>query len=164
MPGTPGLRHRIGGLEKEDITGAVSHDPENHQRMVELRARKIEKIADSLPDQAVTGPSEGDLLVLGWGGTAGAIMSAVERIQKQGHPVACANVRYLNPFPKNLGEVLSNYRKVLIPELNMGQLRFVVRARYGVDAIGQNKIEGKPFLISEIESKIMEILTGGKDK
>jgi len=164
LPGTPGLRHRIGGLEKEDLTGIVSHDAENHQRMVELRALKIEKIAESLPDQVVSGSAEGDLLVLGWGGTAGAITSAAQRVRNRGLSVAHACVRYLNPFPRNLGEILGHYRNVLIPELNTGQLRFILRGQYGIDAIGLNKVKGKPFLISEIESKIMDIMTDGKDK
>lgn len=160
LPGTPGLEHRIGGLEKQDITGNVSYDPENHQRMIHLRAKKIAGIALDVPEQTVLGPEKGDLLVIGWGGTMGAIRSAVERVQKQGYQVAAANVRYLNPFPRNLGQILSNYKKVLVPELNMGQLRMLLRANYLVDAIGCNKIKGKPFLISELELKIREVLEG----
>lgn len=160
LPGTPGLEHRIGGLEKQDITGNVSYDPENHQRMIHLRAKKIASIALDVPEQKVMGPEKGDLLVIGWGGTMGAIRSAVERVQKQGYQVAAANVRYLNPFPRNLGQVLSNYKKVLVPELNMGQLRMLLRANYLVDAIGYNKIKGKPFLISELELRIKEVLEG----
>ena len=160
LPGTPGLEHRIGGLEKQDITGNVSYDPENHQRMIHLRAKKIASIALDVPEQKVMGPEKGDLLVIGWGGTMGAIRSAVERVQKQGYQVAAANVRYLNPFPRNLGQVLSNYKKVLVPELNMGQLRMLLRANYLVDALGYNKIKGKPFLISELELRIKEVLEG----
>jgi len=162
LPGTPGLEHRIGGLEKQDITGEVSNEPINHQHMVELRARKIAQIADHIPEQKVLGPEEGDLLVLGWGGTAGAIRSAFERVSKQGKSVAIASVRHLHPFPRNLGDVLSRYRHILIPELNMGQLRTVIRATYLRDAYGLNKIQGKPFLISEIEAKMSEILTHGQ--
>jgi len=160
LPGTPGLEHRIGGLEKQDITGNVSYDPENHERMVRLRAKKVASIALDIPPQEVMGPEEGDVLVVGWGGTAGAIRSAVERLEKQGCSVACAQVRYLSPFPRNLGQVLSSYEKVLIPELNLGQLRMLIRAHYQVDAIGLNKIKGKPFLIAEIETRIREILDG----
>ncbi len=161
LPGTPGLEHRIGGLEKEDVTGNVNYEPENHQHMVQTRARKVANIAKEIPEQAVFGPERGDLLVMGWGGTAGAIRSAVERVQAQGRPVAYTHLRYLNPFPRNLGEILKRYKKVLIPELNTGQLRFVIRGTYLVDAIGLNKIKGKPFLISELEAKIGEILANG---
>jgi 2-oxoglutarate ferredoxin oxidoreductase subunit alpha len=157
IPGTPGLEHRIGGLEKQDITGNVSYDPENHQRMIHLRAKKVAGVAMDIPALEVMGPAKGDLLVLGWGGTAGAIRSAVERCQSQGISVAAAHLKYLNPFPKNLGEVLKNYKTVLIPELNLGQLRLLVRAQYLVDAIGLNKVKGKPFLISELEAKIREL-------
>jgi 2-oxoglutarate ferredoxin oxidoreductase subunit alpha len=162
LPGTPGLEHRIGGLEKQDITGNVSYDPENHQRMVHLRAKKVASIAHDVPNQEVMGPTSGDLLVIGWGGTAGAIRSAVERVQRQGGSVAHAHLRYLNPFPKNLGELLRSYKRVLVPELNMGQLRLLLRGNYLVDAIGLNKIKGKPFLIAEIEAKIHEVLKDGR--
>jgi 2-oxoglutarate ferredoxin oxidoreductase subunit alpha len=158
IPGTKGLEHRIGGLEKQDITGNVSYDPENHERMIRLRAKKVAMIAHDVPLQTVMGPEKGDLLVVGWGGTAGAIRSAVERVQGQGYSVAAAHLRYLNPFPRNLGEVLKNYKKVLIPELNMGQLRLLLRANYLVDAVGYNKIKGKPFLIAELETRIKEVL------
>lgn len=163
LPGTPGLQHRIGGLEKADVTGQVSYDPQNHARMVELRAKKIEKIVEMVPDQQVVGPESGDLLVLGWGGTSGAILSAVGRAQSRGWAVAGASVEHLSPFPANLGEVLKRYRRVLIPELNRGQLRFLMRAKFGLEADGLNKIEGKPFLVSEIESEIQRIVTGGND-
>lgn len=160
LPGAPGLEHRIGGLEKQDITGNVSYDPANHQRMVHLRAKKIASIALDVPEQTVMGPDSGDLLVVGWGGTMGAIRSAVERVQKQGYKVAACHLRYMNPFPRNLGQVLSRYKKVLVPELNMGQLRAILRANYLVDAMGYNKIMGKPFLVSELELKIKEVLEG----
>lgn len=158
LPGTPGLMHRVGGLEKQDITGGVSYEAENHHKMVQLRAAKIDGIAQIVPPQSVFGPPEGDLLVLSWGGAGGAARTAVDRAQKRGSAVAHADLRYLNPMPRNLGELLRKYRRVLIPELNTGQLRFVIRGRYGVDAVGLNKIQGKPFLISEIESKIMGLL------
>ena len=162
IPGTVGLQHRVGGLEKQDITGAVSYDPDNHERMIRLRAKKVAGMASAIPDLEVMGPASGDLLVLGWGGTYGALKSAVQRVQKQGKSVAHAHLKYLNPMPKNTAEVLKRYNRVLIPELNMGQLRFIIRSEFLVDAIGFNKMKGKPFLISELESKILETLGGAK--
>jgi 2-oxoglutarate ferredoxin oxidoreductase subunit alpha len=151
VPGTPGLEHRIGGLEKADISGNVSYDPDNHQRMTTLRYQKVAIIANDIPDLQVYGPPRGDVLVLGWGSTYGAIRSAVERLQAEGHTVSHAHLRHLNPFPRNTGDVLSSFRRVLIPEVNMGQLRFLIRGRYLVDAVGLNRVRGKPFRISEIE-------------
>jgi 2-oxoglutarate ferredoxin oxidoreductase subunit alpha len=159
IPGTPGLEHRIGGLEKEDVTGNVSYDPENHEHMVRTRAQKIANIANEIPLLEVNGPAEGDLLVIGWGGTYGAIVSAVQRAQRKGSKVAQAHLRYLNPMPRNTGEVLKRYKKVLVPELNSGQLRFLLRGQFLVDAIGLNKIQGRPFLVSEIEEKIEQLLS-----
>ena len=158
IPGTPGLEHRIGGLEKEDVTGNVSYDPQNHEHMVRTRAQKIANIAKEIPPLEVKGPAEGDLLVIGWGGTYGAIVSAVQRAQRKGYKVAQAHLRYLNPMPINTGQVLKRYKKVLVPELNAGQLRMLLRAEFLVDAIGLNKIQGRPFLVSEIEEKIEELL------
>ncbi|HEX5940558.1 MAG TPA: 2-oxoacid:acceptor oxidoreductase subunit alpha [Dehalococcoidia bacterium] len=158
VPGTPGLEHRIGGLEKADITGNVSYDPENHHRMTELRAEKIARIANDIPDLEVLGPDSGDLLILGWGSTYGAIRSAVERLQGQGKSVAHAQIRYLNPMPRNTEQVVRAYKKVLIPEVNMGQLSFLIRARFLVDAIGLNKVRGKPFRIAEIVEKAEQVL------
>jgi 2-oxoglutarate/2-oxoacid ferredoxin oxidoreductase subunit alpha len=158
IPGTAGLEHRIGGLEKEDVTGNVSYDPANHEHMVKVRAQKIANIADAIPPLKVNGPEEGDLLVLGWGGTYGCILSAVERAQRKGFQVASAHLRYLNPMPKNIGEVLKRYKKVLVPELNSGQLRMLLRATHLVDAAGLNKVQGRPFLVSEIEEKIAQLL------
>ncbi len=158
VPGTAGLEHRIGGLEKEDITGNVSYDPANHEHMVHTRAQKIANIAKEIPELSVMGPSEGDLLVLGWGGTYGSIVTACQRAQRKGWKVAQAHLRYLNPMPRNTGEVLKRYRKVLIPELNGGQLRMLIRSTYLVDAVGLNKVQGKPFLVSEIEARIEELL------
>lgn len=159
IPGTKGLEHRIGGLEKADVTGNVSYDPDNHEHMILTRARKIMNIADDIPDQVVHGPQSGELLVVGWGGTAGAIRSAVERVQKQGKSVAYTHLRYIHPFPKNLEQVLKSFKKVLVCELNTGQLRYVLRATYLIDSASLNKIKGKPFLISEIETKIHETLS-----
>jgi 2-oxoglutarate ferredoxin oxidoreductase subunit alpha len=158
LPGTPGLEHRLGGLEKEDITGNVSYDPANHEHMVHVRAQKIANIANEIPLLEVKGPQEGDLLVIGWGGTYGAITSAVQRAQRKGRKVAQAHLRYLNPMPRNTGEVLKRYKKVLVPELNAGQLRLLLRAEFLVDAIGLNKIQGRPFLVSEIEEEIEKLL------
>ena len=158
VPGTPGLEHRIGGLEKSDVTGDVSYDAENHMRMVTFRAEKVARIANDIPDVEVVGEPEGALLVLGWGSTYGAIVSAVERAQASGLPVSAAHLRHLNPFPKNLGEVLARFDKVLIPELNLGQLRLLIRARFLIDVIGLNKVTGRPLKISEIEEKIHELV------
>ena len=156
IPGTPGLMHRVGGIEKEDGTGNISYDPENHQKMVHIRAQKVANAAKLLPPQDVEGPQSGDLLVLSWGGTYGACLTAVQRAQAAGKSVAHAHLRYLNPFPSNLGEILGRYKKILIPELNMGQLQMLIRSRYLVDAIGYNKIKGKPFTVSELYDKILE--------
>jgi 2-oxoglutarate/2-oxoacid ferredoxin oxidoreductase subunit alpha len=157
-PGTPGLEHRIGGLEKEDTTGNVSYDPANHEHMIKTRAQKIANIADDIPELGVIGEPEGDLLVIGWGGTYGSILSAVQRCQRKGLKVSCAHLRYLNPMPKNTEAVLKRFKKVLVPELNCGQLRLLLRGYFLVDAVGLNKVQGKPFLISEIEEKIEEML------
>jgi 2-oxoglutarate ferredoxin oxidoreductase subunit alpha len=159
IPGTPGLEHRLGGLEKQDGTGAVSYDPENHERMCRLRAQKIERIADFLPEARADGPPQGDLLVLSWGGTFGAAYSACHNARKKGQAVAHLHLRHLNPFPRRLGEVLSSYKKVLIPELNLGQLALLIRAKYLVDAVSLTKIKGMPFNISEVEQKIEEMLS-----
>jgi 2-oxoglutarate ferredoxin oxidoreductase subunit alpha len=160
VPGTPGLEHRIGGLEKADLLGNVSYDPDNHDRMQRLRQAKIAGIANDIPPLDVYGPAEGDLLILGWGSSYGAIRSAVERLQKDGLSVAHAQMRYLNPFPANTEAVVRAYKHVLIPELNLGQLSMLIRARYLVDAIGYNKVRGKPFRIAEIEAEARRILDG----
>lgn len=158
IPGTPGLEHRIGGIEKQHITGNVSYHPDNHEFMVRLRAEKIARIANFVPDIEVFGQSEGKVLVVGWGGTYGAITSAVESLQEKGKSVSSIHLRYLNPFPKNLGEILSRFEKVLVPELNLGQLQLLIRARYLIDAIGLHKVKGRPFKISELTQKIEELL------
>jgi len=160
IPGTPGLEHRIGGLEKADITGNISYDPENHDLMVKKRAEKIERIADDIPEQTVEGDQQGDLLVLGWGSTYGAIKSAVAEARERGLSVSHAHLRYVNPFPKNLGEVLYRFKHVLIPEINNGQLIKLIRSRYLIPAVGFNVIKGLPLRSEEIESKIDDILGG----
>ena len=159
-PGTPGLEHRVGGLEKKDVTGNVEYSPSNHQHMSDTRARKIANIADFVPEQEVDGEESGDLLVLSWGGTFGSVRTAVRQAQQDGKSVSHAHLRYLSPFPKNLGTLIGNFKKVLIPELNLGQLSLVIRSQFLVDAIGYNKIQGKPFKVVELYNKINDVLNG----
>jgi 2-oxoglutarate ferredoxin oxidoreductase subunit alpha len=156
IPGTEGLMHRVGGLEKEDGTGNISYDPDNHQKMVNIRAQKVANAAKLLPPQQVIGPQSGDLLVISWGGTYGACLTAVQQAQAEGRSVSLAHIRYMNPFPSNLGEIISRFENVLMPELNMGQLRMLIRSRYLVDAVGFNKVKGKPFTVRELVEKIHE--------
>jgi 2-oxoglutarate ferredoxin oxidoreductase subunit alpha len=158
VPGTAGLEHRIGGLEKADVTGNVSYDPDNHHRMQTLRAAKVAGIADDIPPLEVYGPERGDLLILGWGSTYGAIRSAVERLTADGESVAHAHLRHLNPFPANTEAVLRNYRRVLIPEVNLGQLLMLIRARFLIDAVGYDRVRGKPFRITEIVEEARRLL------
>lgn len=159
VPGSAGLEHRIGGLEKEDISGNISYDPENHQHMVKTREAKVEMIADYIPLQKLdSGPETGDVLVLGWGSTYGSIKSAVTELQAAGKSVAHAHLRHMRPFPKNLGEMLQRYKKVLIPEINNGQLIKIIRDKYLVDAVGFNKIKGTPITRAELVSAIGELL------
>ena len=158
IPGTPGLEHRLGGLEKDSETGNVSYDPLNHQKMVDTRADKIKGIAKDLPLLQVQGPKQGDLLVLSWGGTYGSVISAVEALQAEGKAVASVHLRYLNPLQRNLGDLLKNYKKVLVPELNLGQLCQILRSEFLIDAIPFNKVQGKPFLVSELRNRILELL------
>jgi 2-oxoglutarate ferredoxin oxidoreductase subunit alpha len=155
LPGTPGLEHRIGGLEKQDGTGNVSYDPDNHDQMVRLRAQKVAAIAASIPELEVDDP-DGDarLLVLSWGGTYGSVHAGVRRARKEGLKVAHAHVRYLNPFPRNMGEVLARFDRVLVPEMNLGQLLRLVRAEFLVDAVGYNRVRGVPFRAQEIHEAI----------
>jgi 2-oxoglutarate ferredoxin oxidoreductase subunit alpha len=160
VPGTAGLEHRIGGLEKADVTGNVSYDPENHHRMQVLRHDKIAGIARDIPALEVYGPQSGDLLILGWGSTYGAIRTAVDRLQAEGWSVAHAHVRHLNPLPANTEEVLRSFKKVLVPEVNLGQLSLLLRARYLIDVVGYNKVRGKPFRIIEIKQAAEELLSG----
>ncbi len=157
-PGTPGLEHRIGGLEKSDVTGHVSYDTENHEKMVEIRAEKVARIADDIPPTEVFGAQEGEILLLGWGGTYGAIRTAVENCTAEGLPIGHVHLRHLNPFPNDLGDILNRFKKILIPELNSGQLRQLIRSTYLINAIGFNKVQGQPFHVFELHSKIDEIL------
>ncbi|MDP8978174.1 MAG: 2-oxoacid:acceptor oxidoreductase subunit alpha [Actinomycetota bacterium] len=150
VPGTPGLEHRIGGLEKADGTGAISYDPDNHHRMTELRQAKVAGIAATIPPLEVDGPPGARVLVVGWGSTYGPIRAAVRRVRDQGHAVARAHLRHLNPFPANTGEVLRSFDRVLVPEMNTGQLAQLLRARYLVDARGHNRVTGLPFTTSEL--------------
>ncbi len=159
IPGTAGLEYRMGGLEKHPETGGVSYAPEDHEAMCRLRADKVQRIADFMPGLEVTGPEQADLLVLSWGGSYGAAATAVTRAWRKGHAVAHAHLRYLNPFPPSLGEVLAGYRRVLIPELNHGQLALLIRGRYLADVLSLSKLQGQPFTVSEIEAKIEELLS-----
>ncbi|MGH8950648.1 MAG: 2-oxoacid:acceptor oxidoreductase subunit alpha [Acidimicrobiia bacterium] len=158
IPGTPGLEHRIGGLEKEAITGNVSYDPANHQLMTDTRAWKVANIVNDVPELEVSGDEDAEILVLGWGSTFGTIRAAARRVRLDGGKVATTHLRYLNPMPQNLGEILNRYEKILIPELNTGQLRKVIRAEFLIDAKGLNKVAGEPFKISEIAEKIQEMI------
>jgi 2-oxoglutarate ferredoxin oxidoreductase subunit alpha len=158
LPGTAGLEHRIGGIEKQDVTGNVSYDPANHQHMINTRAAKIAGIANDIPVQTVHGDEQGDLLVVGWGGTYGHITSAVNAARKKGQRVSSIHLRYLNPMPRNIGDILKRFKKVLVPELNLGQLRMLLRSRFLIDAHGLNKVAGQPFREREISAKIDELL------
>jgi 2-oxoglutarate ferredoxin oxidoreductase subunit alpha len=158
VPGTPGLEHRVGGLEKLDGSGNISYDPLNHERMVTLRAAKVEAVVADVPDVVPAGDPDGDLLLVGWGSTFGAITAALGAQRAKGRRIGHVHLRHLNPLPRNLGDVIGRYRRVLVPELNMGQLAFVLRARYLVDAVGYSKVQGKPFKQSELEAKIVEVL------
>jgi 2-oxoglutarate ferredoxin oxidoreductase subunit alpha len=160
IPGTPGLEHRIGGLEKQHLTGNVNYEPANHELMVKLRAEKVERIVQEIPPATVDGPEKGEVLVVGWGSTYGAIRTAVHRAQEKGYSVSHLHLRYLNPLPRNAGEILYNFKHVLVPELNLGQLVKVLRAKYLVPAVGLSKVQGLPFKAVEIEQKIEEILKG----
>jgi 2-oxoglutarate ferredoxin oxidoreductase subunit alpha len=158
-PGTKGLEHRIGGLEKQDKTGNVNYEPENHQLMIQLRQAKVDKIADYIPEQKIdSGAEKGKLLVLGWGSTYGAIKSAVLALQAEGYAVSHAHIRYLRPFPKNLGSIIKNFEQVLIPEINNGQLIKIIRDQFLVDAKGYNKIMGVPITKTELIEKIKSML------
>lgn len=162
IPGTPGLEHRIGGLEKADGSGEVCYDSMNHENMVKTRRKKIDNIAATIPDLEVTGGHAGDLLVLGWGSTFGAITTAVEKVRDKGLAVSNAHLRYLDPMPRNTLDVLNSFRQILIPEMNLGQLADVIRARVKTEVIGLSKVQGKPFMVHEIETKIEELISNGK--
>ncbi len=158
IPGTPGLEHRIGGLEKANITGNVSYDPENHEFMVRLRAQKVKNVELDIPDLEVSGDKDADLLVVGWGGTFGSITEAVNRLRKKGNKIAQVHFKYISPYPKNTAKVLKSYKKILCPELNLGQLAHLLKADFMVDVEPFNKIQGLPFKSSEIENKIESLL------
>jgi 2-oxoglutarate/2-oxoacid ferredoxin oxidoreductase subunit alpha len=157
-PGTPGLEHRIGGIEKQDVTGNISYDPDNHDHMVRTRAEKVRRVGQEIPPTSINGPATGDLLVVGWGGTYGAITAAVEQAQAAGKSVASVHLRHLNPLPPDLGHILREYRKVLVPEINSGQLVRVLRAEYLVDAVGFNRVRGLPLASEEIYEAINQLL------
>jgi 2-oxoglutarate ferredoxin oxidoreductase subunit alpha len=161
IPGTPGLEHRIGGLSKENVTGNVAYDPKNNQTMVNLRAEKVARIAREIPPVEVNGPDHGDLLVVGWGGTYGAISSAVEEARVEGVAVSSIHLRHLNPFPPNLGQVLGHFERVLVAELNQGQLCRLLRAEFLTPASSLAKIEGQPFKIAELRDAIERALSSG---
>ncbi len=158
LPGTPGLEHRIGGLEKWDVTGNISYDPANHHRMCELRAAKVAGMR--VPPVEVEGPEAGDLLVVSWGGTYGSVISAADEMRERGRAVSVAHLRYLNPLPPNLGEVLGRFRRVVVPELNLGQLSTILRARFLVDAMPLPKVQGRPFQVNELVSAFERVLEG----
>jgi 2-oxoglutarate ferredoxin oxidoreductase subunit alpha len=158
VPGTPGLEHRIGGLEKQNITGNVNYEPDNHDFMVRLRAEKIQRMQQDIPQLEVFGKPEGKVLVLGWGSTYGAITTAVEQMQEKGQAVSSAHLRYLNPFPSNLGDVLKRFETVIVPELNLGQLCMLIRAKFLVDAVSLSQVKGKPFKVSTLVNKVKEYL------
>lgn len=157
-PGTPGLEHRIGGLEKQDVTGTVSYDPDNHALMVRLRAEKVRRVAQEIPPTTVNGPAAGDLLVVGWGSTYGTIAAAVEELQQEGKAVASIHLRHLNPLPPDLGQILQRYTRILVPEINGGQLVRVIRAEYLVDAVGFNRVRGLPLPTQEVRETIEQLL------
>jgi 2-oxoglutarate/2-oxoacid ferredoxin oxidoreductase subunit alpha len=158
IPGTPGLEHRIGGIEKQETTGNVNYEPLNHETMVRMRAAKVEAVRQDIPNVMPTGDPEGDLVLVSWGSTYGAVLQAVKSQRAKGRKIGHLHLRHLNPLPGNVGEVLRRYKKVLVPELNMGQLLWMLRAKYLVDAIGLNKIQGRPFKQNELEQKIEEVL------
>jgi 2-oxoglutarate ferredoxin oxidoreductase subunit alpha len=159
IPGQPGLRHRVGGLEKADVTGEISHDPMNHQVMVEMREKKVQKVVEFIPEQEVVGSPEGDLLVVGWGGTYGALVSAVKDLHEEGKSVALAQFNYINPLPGNTAEIFSHYKKILVCELNLGQFALYLRSKHPqFEYLQYNKVQGLPLFISELKVKINEVL------
>jgi 2-oxoglutarate/2-oxoacid ferredoxin oxidoreductase subunit alpha len=158
VPGTPGLEHRVGGLEKQDVSGNINYEPLNHENMVRIRAAKVAAVAQDIPDVVPAGDPAGDLLIVAWGSTHGAITAAVGAQRAEGRKIGHVHLRHLNPLPSNLGDVIKRYKQVLVPELNMGQLLWLLRAKYLVDAVGLNKIQGRPFKQVELEQKIEEVL------
>jgi 2-oxoglutarate/2-oxoacid ferredoxin oxidoreductase subunit alpha len=164
VPGTPGLEHRVGGLEHDQVTGNVSYAPMNHEQMIRTRGRKIAGITREIPKTEVFGADRGDLLVLGWGGTFGALREAVRQLHGQGLAVGHVHLRYLNPMPADLGDVLRRFRRVVVPEINLGQLVKLVRADYLVDAIGFNQVQGRPFKVSELVGRCLKLLKGSTEE
>jgi 2-oxoglutarate ferredoxin oxidoreductase subunit alpha len=164
IPGLQGLEHRIGGLEKQDVTGVVSHDPANHQKMTELRQEKINRIAEDIPLLEIDGPDHGDLLVLGWGSSYGAIKTACERMRKEGYTISFVHLHHLNPFPANLGDILNDFERVFIPEMNLGQLKTMIQAKYLKPVIGYHKVQGQPFKSYEIEDQLKTLLSGAANQ
>jgi 2-oxoglutarate ferredoxin oxidoreductase subunit alpha len=159
IPGTPGLQHRLGGLEKEDGSGNISYDPANHALMTKLRAGKLESLARELPELEVDADEGAELLVLGWGSTYGVVRAAARRVREKDVPIAVAHLRHVHPLPANTGEVVRRFPKVLVPELNSGQLLSIIRSEFVVDAVGYNKVEGLPILAEEMEQAILEALS-----
>ena len=159
IPGTPGLQHRIGGLEKDNGSGNISYDPDNHALMTELRAKKLVKLAEEVPPVEPEADEGAELLVLGWGSTYGVVQAAARRVRERDIPIATAHLHHLDPLPANTGEVVKSFSKVLIPELNTGQLLGIIRGRFLVDAIGYNKVEGLPIFAEELEGAILEALS-----
>ena len=157
-PGTRGLVHRIGGLEKQDVTGNISYDPDNHQHMINTRAEKVARVAEDLPPIATLGERTGDVLVLGWGSPRGAITAAVLRLQKQGHKISAAFLRHLNPLPNDLEALMRGFRKVVLPELNKGQLAMILRSRFLIDVQSYSQVNGQPFRSEDIESYMTNVL------
>ncbi len=158
IPGTPGLEHRVGSLEKDAESGNVSYDPDNHDMMVRLRAEKIERVAQSIPLLEVDGDSSGDVLVLGWGGTYGSITTAIQQVRANGHKVSSAHLQYLNPFPSNTEEALRSFKKVIIPEINLGQLSMLIRSKYLIETVGINIVKGQPFKVETLVERITEVI------
>lgn len=158
IPGMPGFENQIGGLEKEDITGVVSQDPMNHQKMVEIRAKKVQNIAQDLPLLEIEGEQEGDILVIGWGSTYGAIKVAFNRLRNLGHKLSYIHLRYLNPFPENLGDIISKFDRIFVPEMNLGQLQLLLQAKYLKPVIGYHKVQGKPMAAIEVENELLKLL------
>jgi 2-oxoglutarate/2-oxoacid ferredoxin oxidoreductase subunit alpha len=160
-PGTPGLEHRIGGIEKQDVTGNVSYDPQNHEHMVKRRAEKVARIANEIPDATPKGAESGKVLVLSWGGTAGSVAGAFTKIDAKAAGVGWVHLRHVNPFPKNLGDVIKRFERVLIPELNLGQLALLVSGKFGVPTIPFSKVQGRPFTTGEVAERILKCVEGG---
>jgi 2-oxoglutarate ferredoxin oxidoreductase subunit alpha len=159
IPGTPGLEHRIGGLERDAVSGNISYEPANHQRMTELRAAKIAGIAKEIPEQSIDqGPDSGPIAVVGWGSTYGPISRAVENLRREGVQVSHVHLRHIWPLPRNLGELLGGFEQIMVPEMNMGQLVKLLRSELLVPAVGLNKVSGKPFMITEIEAAVRDRL------